>query len=265
MTDIPDSVTLEWLARQIAELRAEIRAISADHAEDTANEMRPLRADFRALIEALTRVERKMNDTYIHAPPVRKVVMEPNGTVRYYSCGLLHREDGPAVIEVYPDYDGPERHRSWYRFGVLDREDGPAVVGGRTANGQYEWWRAGVRHRDDGPAAIALIESREFGPGPVYEWWRNGVRQKVQDGGGILYYFRDGETVLTELPDGCRIIERNGELRFEDPDGDDLGDPPPLEAYDGYLEGHESLNELYEEPQSTFDTFDPALDGEEKD
>jgi hypothetical protein len=180
--------------------------------------------------------------------------------VKYYSCGVLHREDGPAVIEVYPDYDGSERHRSWYRFGVLDRQDGPAVVGGRTANGQYEWRRDGLLHRDDGPAVIELLDSYEFGHGPVYEWWREGVRHKVQDGDGILYYFKNGKTVLTELPDGSRIVERDDKFRFENADGNDLGDPPPLEAYDGYLEEHECLNLLYREPQSTFETFNPAID-----
>lgn len=204
-------------------------------------------------------------NSFAQATPVRNVVTEPDGTVKYFSCGVLHREDGPAEIEVYADYDGLERHRWWYRFGVLDREDGPAVVGGRTTNGQYKWWRAGVRHRDDGPAVIELIESFDFGRGPVYEWWRNGVQQKVQDGDGILYYFKDGEIVLTELPDGCRIIDREGEYRFEDADGNDLGVPPPLEAYDGYLEGRECHNELYQEPQSTFDTFNPALSGEDDD
>jgi hypothetical protein len=203
-------------------------------------------------------------NSFAQAPPMRNVVTEPNGTVKYFSCGVLHREGGPAVIEVYPDYDGPERHRSWYRFGVLDREDGPAVVGGRTANGQYEWWRAGVRHRDDGPAVIELIESWEFGRGPVYEWWRNGVRQKVQDGDGILYYFKDGKTILKELPDGCRIIDRDDQFRFEDADGNDLGYPPPLEAYDGYLKGRECLNDLYHEPRSTFDTFNPVLSSEDE-
>jgi hypothetical protein len=197
-------------------------------------------------------------NSFAQAVPVRNVVMEPDGTVKYFSCGVLHREDGPAEIEVYVNYDGPERHRSWYRFGVLDREDGPAVVGGRTTNGQYEWWRAGVRHRDDGPAVIDLIHSFEFGDGPIYEWWRNGVQQKVQDGDGILFYFKDGEHVLTELPDGCRI--NCCEFRFEDADGNDLGDPPVyLDAYIGYLERHECLNELYEEPQSTFDMFNPVL------
>ncbi len=204
-------------------------------------------------------------NSFAEARAVRNVVTESDGTVKYYSCGVLHREDGPAVVEVYPNYDGPERHRSWYRFGVLDREDGPAIVGGRTTNGQYEWWRAGVRHRDNGPAVIELIESDGFGRGPVYEWWRNGVRRKVQDGDGILYYFKDGKSVLTELPDGCRIIERDGDLRFEDADGNDLGDSPDLEAYDGYLDGRESLNELYQEPQSTFDAFNPVLIGEDDD
>jgi hypothetical protein len=98
-------------------------------------------------------------NSFAEVTPVREVVTEPDGTVKYYSCGVLHRDDGPAVIEVYPDYNGQERHRSWYRFGMLDRDDGPAVIGGRSANGQYEWWRAGVRHRDDGPAVIELVES----------------------------------------------------------------------------------------------------------
>ena len=188
-----------------------------------------------------------------------QVVTEQGGTVKYYSCGILHRNDGPAVIEVYPDYAGQERHRSWYRYGVLDRDDGPAVIGGRTANGQYEWWRVGARHRDDGPAVIELQESYEFGRGPVYEWWLNGVRHKAQDGDGIVYYFKNGETVLTELPDGCRIIERDGEYRYEDADGNDLGDVPPLEAYDGYLENNECSHPLYAEPQTTFDKYNPDV------
>jgi hypothetical protein len=170
------------------------------------------------------------------------------------------------VIEVYPDYDGPERHRSWYRFGVLDRDDGPAVVGGRTANGQYEWWRAGVRHRDNGPAVIELIESYEFGNGPVYEWWRGGVRHKVQDGDGIVYYFKDGEIVLTELPDGCRITEHEGEYRFEDIDGNELDDASfssIVESYEGYLATAECKNTLYQEPGSTFDKYNPELPANE--
>lgn len=196
-------------------------------------------------------------NSFAPATPTREIVTEQDGTLKHYSCGVLHRDDGPAVVQVYPEYDGQERHRSWYRFGVLDREDGPAVVGGRTANGQYEWWREGVRHRDDGPAVIEMLESDDFGSGPVYEWWTNGVIHKAQDGDGIVYYYKDGNNVLTELPDGCRIIDRDGEHRFEDMDGNDLGEPPFLEAYEEYLETNECVNVLYREPEATFDKYNP--------
>lgn len=43
----------------------------------------------------------------------------------------------------------------------------------------------------------------------MYEWSQNGVQQKAQDGDGILYFYKDGAAVLTELPDGCRIVERD--------------------------------------------------------
>ena len=51
-------------------------------------------------------------NSFTEAVPVKEVATEPDGTLKYYSCGVLHRDDGPAVIEVYPDYDGQERHRS---------------------------------------------------------------------------------------------------------------------------------------------------------
>jgi hypothetical protein len=64
-------------------------------------------------------------NSFVQAAPIRNVVTKPDGTVNYFSCGVLHREDGPAVIEIYPDYDGPERHRWWYRFGVAPRKSTP--------------------------------------------------------------------------------------------------------------------------------------------
>lgn len=195
-------------------------------------------------------------NSFEDAAPIKDIVTAVDGTVRYYSCGVLHREDGPAVIETYADHDGPDRHRSWYRFGVLDREHGPAITSGLTVSGVFEWWRAGLRHREGGPAVIELIDSFSFGCGPVYEWWRNGVQYKVQDGYGVIYFYKDGEPILTELPDGSRIISREGVYRYEDADGNDLGNPPPLEAFNSYLEDGECLNDLYEEPQSTFDDLD---------
>jgi hypothetical protein len=133
-------------------------------------------------------------NSFAQARPVRNVVTEPDGTVKYFSCGVLHREGGPAVIEVYPDYDGPERYRCWYRFGVLDRDGGPAIVGGRTTHGQYQWWRDGVRHRDDGPAVIELIE-------PIYS-----VGAQFMNGGGTASARRSrmGTAFFTTTPRAAR-------------------------------------------------------------
>jgi hypothetical protein len=211
-----------------------------------------------SLFETLVSADANSTNSVADPKPSDVVVTEPNGDVKYYSNGVLHRDDGPAEIEVYTGYDGDERHCSWYRHGVRHRDDGPAVVGGRTANGDYEWWRDGVRHRDDGPAIIKLFESEGGGPGPTYEWWRNGVLQKRQDEDGVIYYYRDGEEILIELPDGCRIVNRNSEYRFEDIDGNELEERFIPEAYAGYLERNEPLHPLYREPESTFDTYNPA-------
>jgi hypothetical protein len=63
---------------------------------------------------------------------------------RWYSNGILHREDGPAV--EYADGD-----KMWYLNGQLHREDGPAV---EWINGDEEWYLNGMRHREDGYAVI---------------------------------------------------------------------------------------------------------------
>jgi hypothetical protein len=188
--------------------------------------------------------------------PSVQVVTEDDGTQKHYCSGVLHRDDGPAVIEVYSNYDGPERHRSWYRFGVLHRDDGPAEIGGRNTNGSYQWFRWGELHREDGPAVIETIESGEWGRGPVYEWWVNGVCQKVQDADGCIFHFKDEDNYTVELPDGRRVIINDEENRYEDVDGNDLGYVPGiLEAYDGYLKTDRCSHPLYSEPQSTYDRY----------
>lgn len=48
-------------------------------------------------------------------------IVDPQGVTRYYKDGLLHREDGPAVI----GYSGIQY---WLINDNLHREDGPAVM-----------------------------------------------------------------------------------------------------------------------------------------
>jgi hypothetical protein len=64
------------------------------------------------------------------------------GSRRHYRNGLLHREDGPALI--YWD-----ETQVWYRNGELHRKGGPAVI---YKYGHQAWYRAGKLHREDGPA-----------------------------------------------------------------------------------------------------------------
>jgi hypothetical protein len=63
------------------------------------------------------------------------IVIDRNGTERWFLNGKLHREDGPAVIRA----DGTQY---WYLNGVIHREDGPAVI---WADGMPWWFHNGER------------------------------------------------------------------------------------------------------------------------
>ena len=72
------------------------------------------------------------DDTYDHLK--YRIITNESGSIYYYnSNGLLHREDGPAVILS----DGTKK---WYCNGVMHREDGPAVT---YVNGYEAWWKHG--------------------------------------------------------------------------------------------------------------------------
>jgi hypothetical protein len=83
------------------------------------------------------------------------VIVDKNGTKRWYLNDQLHREDGPAVEYA----DGS---KLWYLNGQCHREDGPAIE----ASGSKLWHLNGKRHREDGPA----VEGADGGK----EWWLNG-------------------------------------------------------------------------------------------
>lgn len=105
----------------------------------------------------------------------------PNGGCEHYRHGLLHRDDGPAVVtatgtEIY--YQWGQRHRTdgpalrfadgaetWCQRGQWHREGGPAVM---NADGSQMWYRHGEAHRDDGPAKTY--------PDGTQLWYRNGVQ-----------------------------------------------------------------------------------------
>lgn len=109
----------------------------------------------------------------------------------YFVDGLLHREDGPAVIInplIKKWYKHGKKHRvdgpayqsgsyeEWWIDDNLHREDGPAVIGGLSR----EWWSHGKRHRLDGPA---VERDMKVYNDPLFEkeWWLFGVEYKVEE------------------------------------------------------------------------------------
>jgi hypothetical protein len=59
----------------------------------------------------------------------------PNGKEECYLNGLLHREDGPAIVF-------PNGTQAWFLNGKHHREDGPAVI---WPDGTQGWWINGVQ------------------------------------------------------------------------------------------------------------------------
>ncbi len=104
-----------------------------------------------------------------------------DGTQEWQRHGELHRDDGPVVVKL----DGTQ---GWYQRGYLHRDDGPAVV---ETDGTQTWYQRGKLHRDGGPAIVKLNGAqvwyqhgeRHRGDGPAVigengeqEWWWRGYR-----------------------------------------------------------------------------------------
>jgi len=123
-----------------------------------------------------------------HASKHKQTVLS-NGTVveAWRKDGKLHREDGPALVERYPDGTVIEQ---WYRNGKLHREDGPAWVR-RYPDGTVveRWYRNGKRHYEGGPAWV-----ERYPDGTVIEqWYRNGELHR-EDGPALVEHRPDGTT-----------------------------------------------------------------------
>jgi len=85
-----------------------------------------------------------------------EMLVDFDGTKRWYLNGKLHREDGPAV-------EWPNGSKYWYLNDKLHREDGPAV---ELPDGTKRWCLNNQYHREGGPAI-------EWANG-TKEWYLNG-------------------------------------------------------------------------------------------
>ena len=52
-----------------------------------------------------------------------EIIIDPAGKISCWRNGLLHRDDGPAIV-------CPNGRKEWYENGKRHREDGPALVSG---------------------------------------------------------------------------------------------------------------------------------------
>ena len=130
-------------------------------------------------------------------------IIDEDGTIQYFNEeGLLHRDDGPAVIN-------PNGDKSWWENGKLHRTDGPAV---EWSTGEKWWYLHGKIHRTDGPAF-------EWANGDK-SWFQNGERHR-DDGPAVILsdgtklYFLDGKEISeTTFFNTCIITDKDGTIQY---------------------------------------------------
>jgi hypothetical protein len=121
-------------------------------------------------------------------------VVEEKYAICYYVGGILHRTDGPAIINK--EYDA----HYWYQNGLLHRNGGPAII----AIGNKQWYQNGLLHRKCGPAI-------EYADGSK-EWWQHGRRHR-DNGPAIRYSDGHKEWIINgqlHRDDGPAIEYANG-------------------------------------------------------
>ena len=64
------------------------------------------------------------------------LLIDEQGTRRWYQNGELHRTDGPAI-------EWPNGNHWWYQNGKKHRTDGPAI---EYSNGDHWWFLEAVEH-----------------------------------------------------------------------------------------------------------------------
>ncbi len=154
-------------------------------------------------------MDRWVNDTTGLLPNGAKHGMHVNAygvartrseVTRWYRKGVVHRDDGAAVIHRFSD--GALLAEDWYRNGVQHRDgDLPAGKSYHCKGGtlSYEiWWRNGVKHRDgDLPTEKGY---REDGTLTREIWHRNGqLHRDDGDMPAVIFYREDGTTVTREI------------------------------------------------------------------
>lgn len=123
------------------------------------------REDGPAVFDGRTRLTQHYKNGILQNPPDKPAVYysKPNSEdpdeskcMIYCKDGVLHREDGPALIKG--------SHQEWWMDGIRHRENEPALIN----DTRKEWWVNGIRHRLNGPAIESTDEVAYFENGLVH-------------------------------------------------------------------------------------------------
>ena len=93
------------------------------------------------------------NTSILHSDDEEQTVKWTDGSVEYYKNGLLHNENGPAIISINKDHT----KKTWYDNGKIHRIGAPAIEVWWGTNNELvyqEYYVENIRHREDGPAII---------------------------------------------------------------------------------------------------------------
>lgn len=152
--------------------------------------------------------------------------ISPNGTKVYRLNGVVHREDGPAIIH-------PHGSKEWWHHGVMIRKEF-ATNNGITSNTTYSTTykdKDGHLHREDGPAVLGDAQN-------CFEYYKHGFIHR-EDGparagwDGQLEWFVDGKR---HRLDGPAFISPDGEQHWFKENRRHRLDGPAIECSDGRRE-----------------------------
>jgi len=123
------------------------------------------------------------------------VIIDSEGSKRWFLNDLLHREDGPAI-------EWASSTKEWWLNGLRQRVDGPAI---EWLNGDNFWYSNGELHREDGPAC-ECVNGDNF-------WYLNGVMlsqpEMFEAMDAWFLYLNDNEKETYKL-----IHDHNGFIGF---------------------------------------------------
>jgi hypothetical protein len=151
------------------------------------------------------------------------LVIDENGTKRWYQNNRLHRLDGPAIEEkngtkywlkegklhreaidpltgeVGAAKEYPDGSKEWFVNGLCHRENKPAII---NRNGAQIWYQYGVQHREDGPAFISNNGNKQ--------WIYHGEQMTEEEFNIIKDIVKEKEmltTLINELPSNQKKIK----------------------------------------------------------